>query len=205
MVNQIPTTRERRRAMKKILITLLVSLSLVAWGLQASAAPPETPKPGLKVVEPPGSWNELLPGGQEGQPGNIINASLFLNNDPMDPAYTFTAVLQTVESANDPYWIFKTTYINGTLKIWNKPGTPWYNKKAPVGPYQYGNITVVNLTWKDAGDIEFLLVGYYQGQVIITGGYSGVLNIGSFNGIPGIYGDLDFAKVNCYPQNRNKP
>lgn len=187
--------------MKKAWFITMVCLAIAAWAGAGMAAPPETPKPGLKVVDPPGQWAEFLYGGGEGAAGNVIAAWAEIDGST---AYEFTAVLQDVVPAEDPNWQWKTTYVSGTLTLYNLPGTPWYNKKAGVGPYVYGNITVENFTWKDDTQIEFALVGWYQGQAIIMGGATSPLQIGDFAGVPGIYGDLGYAKVNAYPQQRKK-
>jgi hypothetical protein len=191
--------------MKKTILTTIATMTLVAWAFQVTADPPETPKPGLKPVIG-GTWMEIFSGGGEGQTGNIIRAA-------KEDVFAFEAVLQgPVESLTDPYWEWKTTYIQGVLTLWNTQKAPWYNKKAPVGPYTYTGITVVNLTHKptsDADMFEFSLMGTLFGdRVILYGGFVGIPVAGSgvVNGqtYPAMSGPLTTAAANAFPMNAVK-
>lgn len=101
-----------------------VAVLSVAFGLfAAGASAGPGPTPGTFDLGPgaagAGSWQELLWGGNEGKPGNELEASSDL--------YEFEgATLELVTAANTPGEYF-TVYKGGELTLYNVPEAPWYN------------------------------------------------------------------------------
>ena len=153
----------------KSLLSLVIALATVACVVPANAAPRQTVKPGLRPVNPPGSWQEIWYS-TEGSAGSVITAG--------NEFYSFTAISEGGKPSSDPNWQYETIYSQGTLILKNIPGAPWYNKQDTThDEYAYDNLTVVNFTRRDlvAGTMEFRLAGGNE-DVMICGTYSGPIN-----------------------------
>jgi hypothetical protein len=175
----------------KSLISLVIALATVACVVPANAAPPQKVKPGLRVVDPPGSWTETW-NPTEGSAGSVITAG--------NEFYSFTATSEGGKPSSDPNWQYETIYSGGTLILKNIPGAPWYNKQDTQTEHTYTGLTVVNFTRRDLASMtmEFSLAGgTADGRVMIFGTYSGPITLTG----TGIKGDLTTAMVKTLPVN----
>jgi hypothetical protein len=188
----------------KIHIGFISVLTLAFWVAQLSAAPASGPKPGLRVVDPPGTWQEVLLGGRPGAAGNEISAG--------NAYYEFKgATLENVTPSTDPNWDWVTIYRGGTLTLKNIPGAPWYTKRDPQGTeYVFTDIKVVNYTRSTRytdGQLDFALTGYMaDGGAIFFGAYSGVPHITTTETKPTpiaiVSATLDLAAVKAPPPSK---
>jgi hypothetical protein len=153
---------------------------------------------------PAGSWTETLLGGGEGMPGNVIAAQ-------SSNVYAFGgAVLEraTLVEETGTYRKYETVYTNGTLRLANTNGVPWYH--AGDGPYEAAFDAVLVQTFKyiqngqETGETAFYLTGkgdlagyptytaaisaFFQGQPGLSGGTTPTNPVV-------ISGDLNNAKI----------
>jgi hypothetical protein len=170
----------------QLVVSLVAALATVACVVPAYAAPPQTVKPGLRHVNPPGSWQETW-NPTEGSAGSVITAG--------NEFYSFTAISEGGNLSSDPNWQYETIYSDGVLVLKNVPGAPWYNKKDTTHTeYRYEGMTVVNFTRRDLDTMtmEFSLTAVgTDGTPMIQGTYSGPIIL---TGV-GIKGDLTTAMV----------
>jgi hypothetical protein len=91
-----------------------------------------------------GEWQEELLDCHEGQPGNIISAG-------SENVYVFDgAQLEKVTLVKDTekFTQYRTLYLGGTLKLFNKEDLPWYNEDDPAEDFLADVKQAIVTTWK---------------------------------------------------------
>jgi hypothetical protein len=164
--------------------------SLIASALVSASAAQAGPTAGIYNVDPPGTWAELLLGGQAGQVGNEITAE--------NEHYKFEgATIAKVEASTDPAWDWVTVYEGGVLTLANVRGAPWFSPCSPsepmVIPYESVTVKTRSTRFTD-GTLEFELSGRAHG-VSIHATYSGKPTITPVEGDVLASGELDTARV----------
>jgi hypothetical protein len=169
--------------------TLVLSLSAAA--LLCAFTLPAAVSPGTYTLDPPGTWAELLQGGQNGKVGNEIMAE--------GDSYRFEgATIANVEPSADPAWDWVTVYEGGVLTLANAEGAPWYGPCGPQAPMSvaFESVTVKTRSTRFTdGTLEFELTGHAQG-VSILATYSGKPTITPTDaGDVLVSGELSTAKI----------
>ena len=151
----------------KNFIVLLVVISLICgvnFTAQAQPLPGIYDSRTLPSLDP-GQWKEVLPDGNEGQPGNLISARsedyLFGDYDENAELREVTLQQVTLLSSPDPenpFYKYQTLYNGGLIELINDFNAPWHNDEDSSLSFlaTLGIVKVITCKYTD-GDMAFIL------------------------------------------------
>jgi hypothetical protein len=155
--------------MKNFIIVLSALILVAASSLAVQAQPIPGVYDSRLIPFDPGSWQEILPDGFEGQPGNIIRAQDtyysfgYLDDQEVQLQQVFE--LSSPELPGKPYFKYQTLYNGGLLWLVNDGNAPWSNGDDPADDFvaTLGIVKVITKKFVDAGsgqptdEIAFIL------------------------------------------------